>query len=273
MHGGRVTEPQQLAGGVANAGAVLREGDVVTRPAHGSSSLVHQHLLQVRARGLDAVPQPLGIAPDGRERLRYIHGDVPLSPYPAWARTDAALASVAGLLARYHQAAPVFDVPPGQDWNHELADPHGGTAATVVCHNDVCLENVVFRGGAAVALIDFDLAAPGRPVYDLACMARMCVPLEPAVDARVLGFDDHDPFRRLRVVLDGYGLPIAPDDLLAAVEQSMDRANAFVRARVERGEPGFVEMFTKRGGQARFDRRREWFARNRSRFLDVLRGP
>ena len=30
----------------------------------------------------------------------------------------------------------------------------------MVCHNDVCLENVVFRGGAAVALLDFEFAAP-----------------------------------------------------------------------------------------------------------------
>ena len=49
-----------------------------------------------------------------------------------------------------------------------MADPEGGP---VVCHNDVCLENVVFRNGEAVALLDFDFAAPGRPVYDLACFA------------------------------------------------------------------------------------------------------
>ena len=56
-----------------------------------------------------------------------------------------------------------------------MADPEGGP---VVCHNDVCLENVVFRDGEAVALLDFDFAAPGRPVYDLACFARMCVPID-----------------------------------------------------------------------------------------------
>jgi len=34
----------------------------------------------------------------------------------------------------------------------------------------------VFREGRAVALIDWDFAAPGRPVYDLAQMARMWRP-------------------------------------------------------------------------------------------------
>jgi aminoglycoside phosphotransferase (APT) family kinase protein len=61
-------------------------------------------------------------------------------------------------------------------WN---ATPHRlGTA---------CLENVVFRDGVAVALIDFDYAAPGRPVHDLAQFAKMCVPLEDDVNAARLG--------------------------------------------------------------------------------------
>jgi hypothetical protein len=43
---------------------------------------------------------PLGIDDDGRERLEFIDGDVPVPPYPAWAQTDAALESVAVLLRR-----------------------------------------------------------------------------------------------------------------------------------------------------------------------------
>jgi hypothetical protein len=46
------------------------------------------------------------------------------------------------------------------EWPRALADPAGGT---ILCHNDVCPDNVVFRDGRAAALIDFDLAAPGRP--------------------------------------------------------------------------------------------------------------
>lgn len=61
-----------------------------------------------------------------------------------------------------------------------MADPAGGA---VMCHNDVCLENVVFVGGVAVGLLDFDFCAPGRPVYDLAQLARMCVPVDDASTA------------------------------------------------------------------------------------------
>jgi hypothetical protein len=42
-----------------------------------------------------------------------------------------------------------------------------------VCHNDVC-RRTSSRDGIAVALLDFEFAAPGRPVYDVAQLARLC---------------------------------------------------------------------------------------------------
>jgi Ser/Thr protein kinase RdoA (MazF antagonist) len=57
-----------------------------------------------------------------------------------------------------------------------LADPRGGA---LVCHNDVCPENVVFRDDQAIAILDFDFAAPGRRVWDLTMAARTWIPLVP----------------------------------------------------------------------------------------------
>ena len=48
---------------------------------------------------------PVGVDEDGRERLVYIDGDVPLSPYPAWSQSESALASIARLLRGLHDAA------------------------------------------------------------------------------------------------------------------------------------------------------------------------
>ena len=53
--------------------------------------------------GSEGASLPVGVDPDGRERLEFIEGDVPLPPYPAWARSDGALASVAELMARFHR--------------------------------------------------------------------------------------------------------------------------------------------------------------------------
>jgi len=55
----------------------------------------------------------------------------------------------------FHDASYQFDSA-GLEWSREMADTVGGP---VVCHNDVCLENVVFREGVAIGLLDFDFAA------------------------------------------------------------------------------------------------------------------
>jgi len=84
-----------------------------------------------------------------------------------------------------------------------MADPAGGP---VICHNHVCLENVVFREGRAVALIDWDFAAPGRPVYDLAQMARMCVPVDDGESAARVGFVAADRPSDFGLCVTRYGL-------------------------------------------------------------------
>lgn len=211
---------------------------------------------------------PVGIEEDGRERLMFIEGEVPVPPYPAWAQDDAALASIATLMARLHAASRAFD-PSGYKWSTELADPAGGG---IVCHNDVCLENVVFQDGVAVGLLDFDFCAPGRPVYDLAQFARMCVPIDDDINAARLGWRDVDRPARLRLVADAYGMAAAErSKLLAAVDDSIERGGEFVRRRVEAGDPNFIAMWRTMGGAERFDRRRSWWAERRDRFAHALR--
>ncbi|MHB8219733.1 MAG: phosphotransferase enzyme family protein [Acidimicrobiales bacterium] len=260
-------EEEVLSGGVANAGAVVRVGHYVLRPSGPHSELVHGLLRHVRAAGFDGVPEPVGIDPDGRERLVFIEGDVACPPFPPWSQTDRALASIAELLAGFHTAAAGFEPPAGASWSTELADPGAGE---VICHNDVCVENVVFRGGVAVALLDFDFASPGRRLYDLAQLAKMCVPLDTPGDAEVWGRGSLDPIRRLRIVADGYGLPPEREELVDVIAEALATGGAFVRRRVERGEPAFVAMWEQMGGQARYDRRMHWFAQHRDRFVEAL---
>lgn len=263
------SEPEEpLAGGVANAGQVVRVGDHVLRPSNAHSESIHAFLLALSDDGFDGASRPVGIDGDGRERLVYIEGDVPVSPFPDWAQTDLALASTAVLLARFHRSSQAFD-PTGHHWSSEMADPAGGV---MVCHNDVCPENVVFRDGVAVALLDFDFCAPGRPVYDLAQFARMCVPIDDDINAARLGWHDADRPARLRRVADSYGLT---DDgrveLLEVLDDSMERGGEFVRRRVDAGDPNFIAMWNDMGGAERFDRRRRWWHEHRARFTRALR--
>jgi hypothetical protein len=90
---------EELASGVANAGSVTRVGDYVLRPSTPHSASIHRLLRWLRAEGFDGVPMPVGHDPDGRERLTFRAGDVALPPYPMWAQSDQALASIAFALA------------------------------------------------------------------------------------------------------------------------------------------------------------------------------
>jgi thiamine kinase-like enzyme len=265
-----IVDEEVLRGGVGNAGAVVRVGNEVLRPANPNTPAIHALLEHARARGFHGVPQPIEVASDGRERLVFIPGDVPYPPFPDWSQSERALTSAVELLRRYHDAVADFVAPTDARWNDELADPAGGT---LICHNDVCPENVVYRDGIAVALLDFDFAAPGRALYDLAQLARMCVPLDTADDAAREGrrsLNSLAPFVRLRAVADAYGLPSDRTAFVDVITETMMGGSTFVRRRVERGEPAFIEMWNAMGGQARYDRRREWFERNRQQVLDAL---
>lgn len=253
-------DDQVLGGGIANAGAVVRRGGLVLRPAGPQTPLVHRHLEALRAAGFRGAPEPRGLGGDGRERLAFVPGDVAVPPYPPWAQSEAALVSIARLVAEMHQVAAGVGAPTGP-WNRDMADPEGGP---MVCHDDICLENVVFRDGDAVALIDFDLAAPGRALWELAQLARMCVPLDDDVTAAARGWAPADRPARLRALCDAYGL--GADDrgrLLGVIDLSMHRAAAFVRRRVAAGDVAFAEALRALGGEDRFRRRDDWWRRAR----------
>jgi Phosphotransferase enzyme family len=257
-----------LSGGVANAGRVIRRGEFVLRPSNLYSAAIHAYLRDLRATGFSGASAPVEIQPDGRERLIFIQGEVPVPPYPIWAQTDHALQSMAGLMRSFHHASSQVPIR-AMDWSDELADPAGGT---MICHNDVCLENVVFRDGHAVGLIDFDFASPGRPIFDLAAFARMCVPIDDDVSAARLGFADLNRPARLRLVADTYGLDAQARQLLVELlDRPMEKGGQFVQRRVEAGDPNFIRMLDAMGGMERYHRRLRWWQLSRESFVRVLR--
>jgi hypothetical protein len=241
-----------FAGGVGNAGAVVRVGATVLRPTSAHTPAIHALLAPLRAAGCDGVPEVLGVEPDGRERLRFVPGDVAVPPFPAWSHTDGVLSSTAALLRRVHDATVGFVAPPRSTWSDEMADPAPG-ADPVIGHNDVCPENVVCRDGRAVVLLDWEFAAPARRIWDLAALVRMCGPVDTPEHAARTGRPGLDPGHRIRVAAEGYGLDADGRlELLDVLGEQIARGGEFVRRRVEAGEPAFIEMWEAGGGQARF---------------------
>ena len=258
-----------LGGGLANFGQVVRRDDVVERPAPPHAAALHAYLRALHDAGFEGVPEPKELNGD-REVLSFVPGDVAVPPFPAWSRTDEALASVGQLLRHMHDVAARVPIPDA-DWPTEFADPEAKNGKDLVlCHNDVCHENVVFRNGEAAALIDFDFAAPGRPLWDLAFCAWYWVPTVPAAIAAVEGLDGLDAPSRIRVLADAYGLDEAGRhafvDLLPAVTATCRK---FVNGRVAAGDPVFTKINADLDPQ-RWDKIQAWLAAHREEFLAAL---
>ena len=252
---------EHLAGGIANLGKVVRVGDTVRRPTSAYTASLFTLLQHLHDVGFDHVPRPLGIDDEGREVLSFIDGDVPIPPFPAWSMSDTALASVARLQRRFHEAVADFD-PAEYAWNDELADIRGGSTMS---HSDICPENVVFRDGVAVAFLDWDFAAPGRALWDVAAVMSMWGPMHDPMDP-VPGMEGLDPFARARVIADAYGLDEPQRAQIPGV--FVDRLSlSLVEKRAAAGEPAFIEMLKRQGGAGRAERRRRWLDDN----IDALR--
>ena len=258
---------EHLFGGVANAGKVTRYGQFVLRPSNAHSGSIHAFLKALRKTGFEGASLPLEIQEDGRERLVFIEGEVPVPPYATWAQSDDVLASVTRLISDFHRASAAVGRSMGT-WNQEMADASGGS---IICHNDICLENVIFRDGNAVALIDFDFAAPGRPTYDLAAFARMCVPIDDDSSSERLGWLESDRSSRLRLVADVYGLDAKGRiELLESLDGAIQAGGTFVLRRAKSGDTNFIQMLEGMGGMERYERRRRWWIESREQFLAAL---
>lgn len=260
--------PEQLHGGIANIGKVVRDGDVVLRPAPDNASTLRTLLEHLAAHGYPS-PRLLGRRDDSTEIFAFIPGETSMPPYPhTWVRSDSILIEIGGLLRALHDTTGEYVAPADAEWAIDLADPRGGP---VICHNDLCIENAVVTDGRVVGILDYDFAAPGRPVWDLAMTARYWVPLQDPLSAAASRRDGLDPFARVRLLADAYG---ADDeirrtftDVLMEVE---DVALRFVLSRIDAGDQGFIDMWNDLGGLERSKRRMAWLQDNLVRFDEAL---
>ncbi|GAA2278175.1 trifolitoxin immunity domain-containing protein [Streptomyces ruber] len=212
-----------LPGGFVNA--VVRVGDTVRRPASANTEYVGELLRLFEARGWRGAPRFLGVDERGREVLTYLEGHVAWEPrQPAAVSSDESLAAAARLVREFH-------------------DLTAGTPAAgdqeVVCHNDLSPKNTVYRpaGGELrpVAFIDWDVAAPGARIHDVAHVCWQYLGLGPAVT------DASEAARRVRLVADSYALadrrPLVP-----AILWWQDRCWRGIRAGAEAGDPAMVRL-------------------------------
>ena len=135
-------------------------------------------------------------------------------------------------------------------------------------HNDPNLDNFVFRDGRAVALIDFDLAAPGAPLWDVAATARLWAPLRSPADIAD-GRRDH-ALARARILVDAYGLDEeGRAGLVDAVRASHDWMVGVVADGAAHGVPGFAAYWGP-DAAARARRTDAWLGANARPITEAL---
>jgi hypothetical protein len=247
-----VSDADLLPGGTANRGLVRRIGDTVHRPLGRHSVAVHQLLRHLESSGFTGSPRVLGICGQ-TEILSYIDGHAAYPPPPEWALTDEALVTVAELLRNYHQH--VVDFTAGTvRWQRAVPARWG---VSLVTHNDPNPANIIFRNGAAVGLIDFDLAGPGSVAWELAVAGCFWAPL---LDPRDVVDSRHGRgITRFRLLLDSYG---ASPEVRWKAAQAARAANDWIAEIIEdgstRGHPAFTQTWTRAASMYR--RARRWIA-------------
>jgi hypothetical protein len=232
---------QPLAGGIGSGGAVVRVGDTVRRPVRPHTATVAAFLHHLESAGFAGAPRHLGFDDQGREVLSYVKGDVGVPPFPAWVGAEDVLLGVARLQRALHEAAVGFAPPADAVWDRpNLPDPPAGAR---VCHNDLCVENVVVRDGVVVAFIDFDFAAPADPLLDIAIAARHWVPMRDPVDIDP-GLAGLDQVARFRLFCDEHGLDRGGREAVVGhLGPFLDRALVAMRRRAESGLEAYVRVW------------------------------
>lgn len=216
-------EEIRLPGGWVNE--VVRVGETVRRPLRSRSGFVHELLRHLRARGWRGAPRFLGVDERGREMLSHIPGHVPWQERrPPGVASRRALVRVAELVRQFH------DLTAGT----ALAG-----AAEVVCHNDLSPRNTVYQGPdhdlLPVAFIDWDLAAPGSRIHDVAHVCWQYLDLGPSVT------DLADAGRSLRLVCDAYGLT-GRDGLVETILWWQDRCRHGIEQGAAAGDPAMRRL-------------------------------
>jgi len=213
----------KLTGGFASE--VARIGETVRRTLSPNAGFVHELLDLFAQHDWAGAPRFLGVDSAGREMLSYLDGHV------AWQRvqppeviSDESLAMTARLVRQFHDLT---------------AGSHLAGSEQVVCHNDLSPKNTVYRdlgaGLRPVAFLDWDRAAPGPRLHDVAFMCLQYLDLGPGIA------ETADAIHGLRLLCDAYGLADR-GDLIETIMWWQDRDWREIEAAASAGAPGAITL-------------------------------
>lgn len=237
-----------LGGGYVNT--VVRVGNTVRRQVREPRAFVRQLLGVLEDARWAGAPRFLGVDEQGREILSWVEGHVPWSGVdePPSVYDEGSVARVAQLARELHDLTAESPLAEG---------------AEVVCHNDLSLKNTVYRQTVEngivtwrpVAFVDWDLAAPGLRLHDVAHIAWQWA-------ANTTSTPD-TAARLVRVAADAYGLDgAARAELVDTILWWQDRCWRGIQAGIESGAES-VRRLAEAGAAEAVRADYDWTLRNR----------
>lgn len=175
--------------------------------------------------GFGGAPRLLGT--DGTDEvLSLLYGEPAFAPWPEALRAADGVGELGRWLRGYHEAVRTFRPPADAHWQGQEEEWRPGM---VIRHGDLGPWNSIWDGGRLVGFIDWDFAAPGHAIDDLAQLAWYVVPLRPVEQQRRASVTDFSTLRaRLDALCTAYG------ERSEAVIEVLEALQSREAARIER---------------------------------------
>ena len=229
-----------LGGGNMSSG-VVRAGDTVRRPAGPWTPAVHALLAHLHEAGFHGAPRPLGIDEHGREVLTFIRGTTAWPDQFHLLDDEARLRRAVRLIRDFHDAVATFTPPPDARWQALI--PADGDE--IIAHHDLAPWNLVI-GSRQWAFIDWDTAAPGTRLWDLAYAMHGFAPLSASP-----AYQRDDAGRRLRLIADAYGLTEQQRlDIIPLLGRRTQAMHAFLAEQAALGNQPWARLWQEGHGAA-----------------------
>lgn len=186
---------------------------------------MHSLLSHLEEVGFSRAPRVLGT--DGADEvLSLLYGEPAFTPWPESLRSSHGVGELGRWLRGYHDAVRTFRPPADAHWQGQEEEWRPGM---VIRHGDLGPWNSIWDGDRLTGFIDWDFAAPGHAIDDLAQLAWYAVPLRPLKQQQRASVTGSSTLQaRLHALCTAYG------EQPVTVIEALDALQSREAARIER---------------------------------------
>jgi len=215
----------------------IHRGAVSQQAPDPYTAATHALLRHLEGVGFRGAPRSFGWDAEGRHLVEWVDGiraDHPQAP-------DEALdpQRIGTFMREMHDALESFVPPEGVAWFEGLTPPGGD----LIVHQDIAPSNIVLAPDGRLVAIDWDAAAPGTRLWDIAHAVHAFAPLVRG------GLDPEHAAERLARFADGYGLTEQQRiDLLPLLPIRPERMYEYLNQMRVSGQSPWVELWDRGAG-------------------------